>query len=97
MPRIVFAPAAIRDLRRLRDFLTPGSADAAHRVGEAIRQGVRVLGAYPRAGRLVEDLPEQFREWPIAFGDSGYIARYRIEGDFVVILAVRHQKEAAYK
>lgn len=96
MPRIIFAPAAIRDLQRLRDFLTPGNADAARRAGEAIRQGVRVLGTYPRAGRLVEDLPEQYREWPIAFGDSGYVARYRVDGDVVVILAIRHQKEAGY-
>lgn len=47
-------------------------------------------------GRLVEDLPEQYREWPIDFGDSGYVARYRFDGDAVTILAVRHQKEAGY-
>jgi len=47
-------------------------------------------------GRLIEDLPEQYREWPIDFGDSGYVARYRLDGDTVTILAVRHQKEAGY-
>ncbi|WP_442971059.1 type II toxin-antitoxin system RelE/ParE family toxin [Roseovarius sp. D0-M9] len=62
MPRVIFAPAAIRDLQRLRDFLRPKSADAARRAGEAIRQGVKLLGAHPRSGRIVDDLPEQFRE-----------------------------------
>lgn len=97
MPRIVFAPAAIRDLQRLRDFLQPKDADAARRAGEAIRQGVKLLGAYPRMGRMVDDLPEQFREWPIDFGDSGYMARYRVDDDVITILAIRHQKEAGYK
>ncbi len=47
-------------------------------------------------GRLIDDLPEDYREWPIGFGDSGYVARYRIDDDAVTILAVRHQKEAGY-
>ena len=96
MPQVIFAPAAIRDLQRLRDFLRPKNPDAARRAGEAIRQGVRILGAQPRLGRMVDDLPEQFREWLIDFGDSGYIARYHIDGDAVTILAIRHQKEAGY-
>ncbi len=58
MPRVTFAPAAIRDLQRLRDFLRPKSPDAARRAGEAIRQGVKILGAHPRMGRLIDDLPE---------------------------------------
>lgn len=96
MPQVIFAPAAIRDLQRLRDFLRPKNPDAARRAGEAIRQGVRILGAQPRLGRMVDDLPEQFREWLIDFGDSGYVARYHIDGDAVTILAIRHQKEVGY-
>ena len=96
MPRVTFAPAAIRDLQRLRDFLRPKSPDAARRAGEAIRQGVKILGAHPRMGRLIDDLPEDYREWPISFGDSGYVARYRIDDDAVTILAVRHQKEVGF-
>ena len=94
MSQVIFAPAAIRDLQRLRDFLRPKNADAARRAGEAIRQGVRILGAHPRIGRVIEDMPEQFREWLIDFGDSGYVVRYRIGEDAVTILAIRHQKEA---
>ena len=96
MSQVKFAPAAILDLQRLRDFLRPKSTEAAQRAGETIRQGVRVLSAHPRLGRLVDDLPEEFREWLIDFGDSGYVVRYRIEGDAVTILAIRHEKEAGY-
>ncbi len=96
MSQVVFSPAALRDLQRLRDFLRPKNADAARRAGEAIRQGVKALGMQPRLGRLVDDLPENFREWLIDFGDSGYITRYRVDGDLVIVLAVRHQKEAGF-
>nr|WP_246730601.1 type II toxin-antitoxin system RelE/ParE family toxin [Methylobacterium sp. 2A] len=57
-------------------------------------QGVQKLGTHPWMGRAIEDQPDAFREWLIGFGDSGYVARYRIDGDVVTILAVRHQKEA---
>ncbi|CAN7272764.1 type II toxin-antitoxin system RelE/ParE family toxin [Trinickia sp. LjRoot230] len=83
-------------MQRLRELLRPKNPDAARRAGEAIRRGVHTLGTHPRMGRLVEDLPDQCREWPIDFGDSGYVVRYRLDGDTVTILAVRHQKEAGY-
>lgn len=97
MPQVIFAPAAVRDIQRLRDFLAPKSADAARRAGEAIRQGVKMLATYPLMGRMVDDLPQHYREWLIDFGDSGYVARYRVDDDRVVILAVRHQREAGFK
>lgn len=94
MPQVNYAPAAIRDLQRLRDFLRTKNPEAARRAGDAIRQGVAILGTHPGVGRMLDDLPEQFREWLIDFGDSGYVARYRFDGETVTILAIRHQKEA---
>ena len=41
-------------------------------------------------------MPMEFREWPIGFGSGGYIVLYRYDSDDVVILAVRHEKEAGY-
>lgn len=96
MPQVIFSPAAIRDLERLREFLRPKNPSAAKRAGETILKSMRALGANPRMGRLVEDLPEQYREWLVDFGDSGYVARYRIDGDALTILAVRHQREAGF-
>ncbi len=96
MPRVKYAPAAIRDLQRLREFLRPKNPAAAKRVGETIIKSVQILGIQPHIGRPVEDLPEEYREWVIEFGDSGYVARYRLDPDVVTILALRHQKEAGY-
>lgn len=94
MPQVRYSPGAIRDLQRLREFLQPRNPAAAKRAGEAIMKALQVLRHQPHIGRPVEDLPEEHREWPIGFGDSGYVARYRIAHDALVILAVRHQKEA---
>jgi plasmid stabilization system protein ParE len=47
-------------------------------------------------GRPVEGMDNEFRDWIIDFGDSGYVARYRSEAENVIILAVRHQKEAGF-
>lgn len=96
MPQVIFAPAAIRDLERLRAFLRDRNALAARRASAAIIKGVENLGAYPRLGRIVEDLPEIYRDWLIDFGDSGYLVRYRVDANRVTILRIRHQKEEGF-
>lgn len=93
MPQIKYAPGAIRDLQRLREFLRIKNPGAARKAGETIMKAVQVLGHQPQVGRPIEDMPDNYREWLIEFGDSGYIALYRIDGHNVTILAVRHQKE----
>lgn len=59
----------------------------------AIRGGVHILTLQARMGRTVEGLPEVFREWPIDFGHTGYLVRYRVDAAAITILAVWHQKE----
>jgi plasmid stabilization system protein ParE len=69
---------------------------AAKRAGEVIVKAVQVLGLQPQLGRPIEDMPDEFREWIIDFGDSGYVARYCIDQGIVTILAIRHQKEVGF-
>lgn len=95
-PQVRYAPAAIRDLLRLREFLRLKNPVAATRSAETIMKAMQVLGLQSQIGRPIEDMPNEYREWPIDFGDSGYIALYRFDGDAVTILAVRLQKEAGY-
>lgn len=96
MPRINWAQPALRDVARLHAFLAPKSREAAQRAIHAIRQGVKALGKHPEMGRLIEDLPSEFREWVIDFGQGAYLALYHYDGKEVVILAVRHGREAGY-
>jgi plasmid stabilization system protein ParE len=99
MPQVRFAPAALRDLQRLREFLRPKNPAAARRAGETIIKAVQVLRQQPMVGRPVEDLPPEYREWVIDFGASGHVALYRYagEGDEVTVLALRHQRELGYE
>ena len=96
MPRLIWSQPALLDLQFLYRFLAAKNLDAAKRAVKAIHQGVKVLGLHPGLGRPIEDMSVEFREWIIDFGDSGYVARYRIDPDAVAILAVRHQKEVGY-
>ena len=93
MPRVAYAPRAINDLMRLREFLRPKSPAAANQAIKSIRNALLLLGHHPQIGRPIDEMPEEYRDWIIDFSDSGYIARYRYDGDVVTILAVRHQKE----
>jgi plasmid stabilization system protein ParE len=96
MPRLTWSQPALLDLARLYEFLAPKSQDAAQRAVKAIRQGVKALGTHPEIGRPVEELPAEFREWVSEFGQGAYIALYHYDGKQVVILAVRHGREAGY-
>jgi plasmid stabilization system protein ParE len=96
MPRLSWSQPALLDVARLHDFLAPKSRDAAKRAIKAIRQGMKALGKHPQIGRPVEEMPPEFREWIIEFGNSACIALFRYDGKQVVILAVRHGREAGY-
>ena len=96
MPQLIWSPQALLDVQRLYRFLAPKNQDAAKRAVTAIRQSVNVLSLQPGMGRPVEGMDNEFRDWIIDFGDSGYVARYRREAEKVIILAVRLQKEAGF-
>ena len=96
MPPLIWSQLALLNVQRLYRFLAVKNRDAARSAIKTLRQGVQVLGDQPAIGRPLEDLPEEFRDWLIDFGDSGYVLRYRIAADVVTILAVRHQKEVGF-
>ena len=86
----------MRDLLRQRDFLRPKNPAAAKRSSDAIVKALKILGLQPQIGRPVLELSSEYRDWLTDFGDSGYVARYRYEGNTVTILALRHQKEVGF-
>jgi plasmid stabilization system protein ParE len=96
MPQLIWTPPALADVARLHSFLASKSQDAASRAVKAIRQGVKILAQHPEIGRPIEDLLPEFREWIIEFGQGAYVALYRYDGKQIVILAVRHGREAGY-
>ncbi len=96
MPQLIWSPQALLDVQRLYRFLALKNQDAAKRAVMAIREGINVLSLQPGLGKPVEGMDDEFRDWIIDFGDSGYVTRYRLYAENVIVLAVRHQKEAGF-
>ncbi len=97
MPRLILSERAVADVERCRLFLAERDEGASARAAAAIATVLRRLSDTPAIGRPVRDHPP-FREVVIPFGTTGYVALYAHDpaNDQVVILALRHQREAGY-
>jgi plasmid stabilization system protein ParE len=94
MPRLRWSQPALLDVARLHASLAPKRRDAARRAAKVIRQGVKAIAKHPESGRPVDELPLEFREWVIEFGHGAYVALFHYDGKQIVMLAVRHGREA---
>lgn len=95
MARLIYSARALAALEHLTDFLVETDPPAALATIELIEEAVAVLRRHPLIGRPVET---GLRELVISRGSSGYVGLYSFEQvyDAVLILAIRHQREAGY-
>ena len=95
MARLIYSARALDDLERVTDFLVDTDPAAAAVTADLIAEAVTILAHHPLIGRPAE---HGLRELVISRGRTGYIALYSFETaqDCVLILAVRHQREAGY-
>jgi addiction module RelE/StbE family toxin len=93
LAKIVYSGQALNDLDRLTDFLLAEFPQAALETIELIQEAVNMLKNHPLIGRETD---QDLRELVISRGQSGYIALYSYEYAFdtVLILSIRHQREA---
>ena len=97
-----FSASADEDLQRLLDFLidraqTHEDLDLAQLAMEAVRStALAQLATTPFSFRKTANSPTR-RELIIPFGATGYVALHEIASpSSVLVLAVRHQREADY-
>lgn len=95
MARLIYSEDALADLGRLTDFLLESDPAAAQATVPLIEEAVQVLRNHPIIGRSVE---AGLRELIVSRGRSGYVVLYCYEpaDDAVLLLAIRHQREAGY-
>jgi plasmid stabilization system protein ParE len=95
MARVIYSPRAFSDLDRLTDFLIDADPVAASETVDLIAEAVAILKRHPLVGRPVDD---DLRELIISRGRTGYVALYSYEAEYdaVLILAIRHQREAGF-
>jgi plasmid stabilization system protein ParE len=88
--KIVYAQRADADLARLEEFIASESRRQASRAIARILRGLRNLENFPEMGR---DVGEGCRELVLRYGKSGYVIRYRVLDDAILITRIWHGKE----
>lgn len=105
MATVKLSAAVLADLERLQDFAEQSgdpiveitdSNNASIGLAVFLLDAMAVLSHQPGIGRRAE---QGRRELVISRGRSGYLAKYRVypETDQVLILCIRHQREAGYR
>ena len=85
-------PEALQDLKGLLEFIEPHSTQAAARAIESLLASAEGLLEFPEMGRPWGGEPD-FRELPVKFGARGYVIRYRLLDDEILIVRVWHALE----
>lgn len=95
MPAVFYLPGALKDLERLAGFLVESDPAAAAETKSLIESAIDILASHPLIGRSPEP---GLRELVISRGRTGYVALYHYDEtqDRVLVLAIRHQREAGY-
>jgi len=95
LAKLIYSERAFVDVERLADFLLETEPALAAETIDLIEEAVTILKRHPLMGRPVES---DLRELIISRGRTGYVALYSYEAeqDVVLILAIRHQREAGY-
>ena len=88
---LIWSSIARFDLIRLREFIRPHNPRAARRSSEKIRKAAKLILDNPAIGTPVGDREDH--EFYISFGQGGYILRYQIIGQKIVILKIWHTRE----
>jgi len=88
--KLIWQPCALADLNRLRSFIKPHNIIAASRASATILRATERILQYPQIGQLIF---AEFYELFIPFGRRGYILRYRLQGDVIIILRIWHSLE----
>ncbi len=95
LTRLVFAPQAAQELKRLSEFLLDTDPHAANQTVDVLIDGLGILKHHSLVGRIVEN---GYRELVISRGRTGYVALYTYDviRNVALILAIRHQRKSGF-
>ena len=95
MASLSYSETAVADIEFLTGFLAETDPIAAGNTFALIDEAIAILARHPLIGHPVGDF---LRELVISRGKSGYVALYsfEVQEDAILILSIRHQREAGY-
>lgn len=91
VPKLIWSLAARADLIRLRQFIEPHNPDAAKNAAQTLKKAATLIVQHPGIGKRLEG--RQDRELFVPFGHRGYVIRYRLDENAIVILKIWHGLE----
>lgn len=89
--KLRYTARARRGLIAQLDWLASRSPVAARRAANEIDRRLAGLLDFPMSAQAVD---ERHREIFVDFGRDGFVARYRLEGDTVLIVDIFHGRQA---
>ena len=89
--KLVYTDEAIKDLKRLREFIAVHNPSAAGRVAAELVGKIEVLTDFPKVGTPVEMAPVPNSVRDMVFGK--YVVRYSVHATAIIILRVWHELE----
>lgn len=92
MRRVHWAGDALRDLGQIDDWYEERDPDFADTVGDAALSAANFLLNFPLAGPIYYG---KVRKWPVP--NTDYRLLYRVVGEVIEIVRVRHAREDAEK
>ncbi|UTF60218.1 type II toxin-antitoxin system RelE/ParE family toxin [Gilvimarinus sp. DA14] len=89
--KLVYTDEAIKDLKRLREFVAVHNPSAAGRIAAELVSKLELLPDFPHMGAPVElaPVPDSIRD--MVFGK--YVVRYSVHASAIIILRVWHELE----
>lgn len=91
MKPVQVSARAYRDIRYLQRWLAERAPQAAAEVGPMLFRAMKSLEDFPERGRQASGF--RGRELFVPFGNHGYVIRYRVQADRVIIATVHHSLE----
>ena len=91
MKPVLVSQRAANDVSRLEDWLIERNPSAAIKVGRLLREAFSSLAELPERTAVID--AAQHRELVLRFGRGGYVIRYVIRPDAVVVTRVWHSLE----
>lgn len=89
--KLIYTEDAIKDLKRLREFIAKHNPNAALRVAQELINKISLLVDFPHIGTTVKLAPSPETVRDMIFGN--YIVRYSIHKETIMVIRIWHGRE----
>jgi addiction module RelE/StbE family toxin len=89
--KLIYTEGAIKDLKRLREFIDKHNPNAALRIAKELINKINLLVDFPHLGTTVKLAPSPETVRDMIFGN--YIVRYSIHKETIMVIRIWHGLE----